>query len=450
MRFKRPISTLMLALGLVVLSACGGNGDAADAGATALEAPVSCSVADQRSWLRGYMADQYFWFDRMGKANAAAPDLTAYFKSLLYPVVDRYSYTEPTTQFVQFYKDGTYVGYGYSLAWSDTTNTSLKVRQVEPLSPVGLAGLRRGETVISIDGYGAAQIAAGTLPRVNDPGIARTFVVRNAAGEIRTFTVMSQEYPYVSVPASGVLTQEVGASKVKVGYLVYQQFVNGSAAELASAFKAFTDAGVKELVLDLRYNGGGSISVARNVASLVGGLGLAGKTFVQLRYSTRHPENNSTYLFSGSKDELPAPPLEGLSRVIIIAAEGTASASELVINGLKPHIPVVLIGATTYGKPYGFLPVDACDLTYNAVNFESVNALGEGGYNSGIAPTCEVPDDLDHQLGDPAEGRLAAALSYVKTGACPARTATLRSATNSSRLLDNAFGELPRQRMLAD
>jgi hypothetical protein len=111
---------------------------------------------------------------------------------------------------------------------------------------------------------------------------------------------------------------------------------------------------------------------------------------------------------------------------------------------------VVLIGATTYGKPYGFLPVDACDLTYNAVNFESVNALGEGGYNSGIAPTCEVPDDLDHQLGDPAEGRLAAALSYVKTGACPARIAALRSGASGSRLLDNAFGEVPRQRMLAD
>jgi hypothetical protein len=80
---------------------------------------------------------------------------------------------------------------------------------------------------------------------------------------------------------------------------------------------------------------------------------------------------------------------------------------------------VVLVGETTYGKPYGFEPFDNCGTTYNAVNFESVNSLGVGGYTSGFAPTCPVADDLDHALGDPNEGRLKAALGYISTGQCP-------------------------------
>ncbi len=449
---------LLAALLLFLLVACGGGGSgggaAPDTPDANLAAPATCAVADQRSWLRSYMADQYYWYDHLGGGNAAAVDMDGYFKSLLYPGVDRYSYTESTAEFNQFFTDGTFVGYGYSLAWADAAQTVLKVRQVEPRSPVGLAGLKRGETIVSIDGYGAAQIAAGTPGRVSTAGIARSFVVRDAAGVQRNFNANSAVYPYVSVPVSTVLTQTVAGVPVKVGYLVYQQFVNGSAGELASAFNAFAAAGVRELVLDLRYNGGGSVAVARNLASMIGGSSINGQTFMQARFNVRHPENNFSFVFTSSSLTLPAAPLEGLSRVFIIGAEGTASASELVINGLKPYKRVVLIGATTYGKPYGFQPRDACGTTYNAVNFESFNALGQGGYSNGITPDCSVADDLNHQLGDAAEGRLAAALNYIQTGVCPtsgASGAVLLGAVPAGRSrLETAFGEVPRVGMRAD
>jgi len=452
--YLRMTAALLLATALAGCGGGGGGGAETVTTSNTGSSPNSCSVDDQRSWLRNYMNDRYFWYPYIGAANPNATDMNGYFQSLLYPTVDRYSYTEPTEQFVQFYTEGTFLGYGYSVTWSDAAKTILKVRMVEPRSPVGLAGLKRGDTVISIDGYTAAQIVAGTPGRATSAGVPRTLVIRNALGATRTITVNSAEFAYVSVPASAVFTQSTGTSSVKVGYFAYQQFINSSASELATTFKSFASAGVQELIVDLRYNGGGSVSVARDLASMIGGSELAGRVFVHLRYNAKHPESNTMYPFASSVSDLPAAPLNGLNRVVFIAAEGTASASELVINGLIPHKSVVQIGATTYGKPYGFLPVDACGLTYNAVNFESVNALGMGRYDNGLAPTCEVADDLDHQLGDPAEARLSAALYFIRTGSCPAptaRAAALRSVSPTGvRVLDTAFGEVTPPRMRAD
>lgn len=440
-------------LAALLLAACGGGSGSAGS-ATQTDAPLTCAQADQRSWLNSYMADQYYWFDRLGQPNEAALDMDSYFHAMLYQTLDRYSYSESSAEYNQFFNEGVFTGYGYSLAWSDAAQTVLKVRQVEPLSPVGQAGLKRGETIVSIDGYSPAQIVAGDPGRVKTAGIPRTFVVSDADHVTRTFSVNSAVYRFVSVPVSSVLTLSVGAAPVKVAYMVYQQFVSSSAGELAAAFNAFAASGVKELIVDLRYNGGGSISVARNLASMMGGSALDGKTFVQMRYNAKHAASNSSYLFGASTATLPAAPLEGLARVIIIGSEATSSASELVINSLKPFIPVVLIGATTYGKPYGFQPVQACDITYSAVNFESFNALGQGGYNNGITPDCAVADDLDHQLGDSAEGRLAVALSYIQNGSCPVSAAPagamLRAVGAGRSRLNTAFGEVPAPRMRAD
>lgn len=457
---NRITSAIVLALGLGWLSGCGGGGGGSDSGSASSgsdaygSAPASCSIADQRSWLQSYMKDRYFWYANMGTANADAADMNGFFQSLLYPVVDRYSYSETTAQFEQFYGEGIFMGYGYSVTWSDPAKTVLKVRMVEPKSPVGLAGLKRGDTVVSIDGYTPEQIVAGTPGRATAVGQPRTLVVRNAQGTTRTLTVSSAEFPYVSVPATAVFTQSNGTSSVKVGYFVYQQFINASASELGAAFRTFAREDVKELIVDLRYNGGGSISIARDLASMIGGPDLTGRVFTQLRYNARHPEDNTVYPFVSGVSGLPAAPLSGLNRVVFITAEGTASASELVINGLIPHKNVIQIGSTTFGKPYGFLPVDACGLTYNSVNFETVNSLGMGRYDNGLAPTCEVADDLDHQLGDPTEARLAGALQYIRTGSCSAATARasiLRGAAGTqTRVVNSAFGEVTPPQMRAD
>src|SRR5205085_9218900 len=155
---------------------------------------------------------------------------------------------------------------------------------------------------------------------------------------------------------------------VNVGYLDYSQFVTYSLADLQNAISTFAQQGATELVLDLRYNGGGDVATSRDLGSLVAGARVAGQLFAALRYNDKNQARNSDYRFTAPTASIPS-----LTRVFIIASGNTASASELVINGLKPFMDVVLVGETTYGKPYGFEPFSYCGTTYNAVNFDVLN-----------------------------------------------------------------------------
>jgi carboxyl-terminal processing protease len=410
-------SALLLVTSAVVLASCGGGGGSGGSGAGSSgypNLPASCDTATQKAWLRDYMNDQYFWYDQQGAANEAAASPAAYLDSLLYKPKDRYSYAQSTAQFTQFFDEGRRTGYGDSLVWADAARTVIKVRLIEPQSPLGLSGgMQRGDTVLSIDGYTPAQIASGQLPVVDSVGVARTYVVQTGQGPPRSLTVQSADFAL-----SPVITQAVFSSgNAKVGYLMYQEFISSGAAALGTAFDYFRAQGVTELILDLRYNGGGSTLQARNLASMAGGSALDGQVFAHYRYSAKNAANNFSQEFTVSG--LPALPLNNLNRVFAITSASTASASELVINALRPFKNVITIGSTTYGKPYAFQPRDACGTTYNAVNIEIANANGFADYSAGIAPTCVMSDDLSRPLGDPAELRTAAALSYIVTGVCP-------------------------------
>ena len=423
-----------IALACALLTACGGGGSSSDSGAggpavdptpTPVASgypadPLSCDAPGQRAWLRDYVNDQYFWHDQQRTPDAAASTLPQYFASLLFAPLDRYSFTQSTAGFTQFFGAGQAVGYGYALAWADTAQTVLKVRMVEPQSPIGRAGLRRGDTIVTIDGYAPEQVVSGLPPRANVPDVARKFVVIDATGQERTFNVNSAAYPLSPVLDARVLAAPNGA---KVGYLAYQEFISSGADAVGAAFDRFAAAGITELVLDLRYNGGGSTTQARNLASLAAGSALDGKVFADFRFSVKNADKNFTQTFSAyfasKASQTDSTPLENIGRVFVITSGATASASELLINALRPFKPVITIGSTTFGKPYGFLPRDACGITYNAVNFVTANAQGFSDYSAGFAPTCVVADDLARQLGDPAEARTAAALAFIATGACP-------------------------------
>ena len=435
-----------------VLAACLLAGCGADSGNVPVSATDDrCSVAAQRSWLRDYMSDQYFWYANLGMPDESAPNIDAYFRSLLYWQTDRYSFSQPTSDFLQFLSEGTRTGYGYSLVYADASQTTLRVRFAEPFSPVGLAGLKRGDTVLTIDGYGPAQIAAGTPGSVSTEGIPRSFRVVDNTGAERSFTVNSAIYPISTVPNASVLLFSASSGPVKAGYFVYQSFIATSTGALGTVFSEFARRGVNELIVDLRYNSGGRVTVARNLASMIGGSSLDGKTFAEFRFNAKHPENNFSFPFTSNVALLPAAPLNGLNRVIVITSPSTASASELVINALKPFTNVVLIGGATFGKPYAFQPRDFCGTTYCAVNFEFVNALGEGGFINGIAPTCTVADDLDHQLGDINEARLAAAVNYIKTGTCPGDvTGRFAQSAGASPRKEAVFGDQTAEQLILD
>jgi carboxyl-terminal processing protease len=443
------------ALCLALLSGCGGGGGGGGGGSPSASgypsSPASCDTAGERAWLRDYMNDQYFWYDKQGVPKETASSTAEYLDSLLNKPIDRYSFAQSTVSANQFFVEGKRTGYGYALAFADAAQTVLKVRLVEPLSPVGIAGLQRSDTIVSIDGKTPAEIVAGALAVVSTEGVDRSFVVSNTAGVQRSFIVKSSNFTLSPVITSRVLTAANGA---KTGYLMYQEFINTGAVAMGAAFDSFRAAGVTELVLDLRYNGGGSTLEARNLASMIGGTSVAGKVFANYRFSNKNSASNFVQNFSTIG--LPGASLDTLSRVFVITSNGTASASELVINALRPFKNVVTIGATTFGKPFAFQPRSACDVSYNAVNIEIANANNFADYSAGFAATCPMSDDLTKQLGDPAELRTAAALSYITTGACPPVAqsnhagAAAKSAVNGARVLDLGLGEMSPRQMRVD
>lgn len=410
------------------LAACGGGGGSA---------PVaSCSLESQKSWLGSYMNDQYLWYAT--KPNPDPGPFTAigdYFKALLTTGVagnadlpfDRWSFSQSTSSFNQFFGDGKRMDYGLFVAGSEVVGTAnpLRVRYLEPASPAAAAGIVRGETVVSVNG-----VPASTFTQNNDfawltptrEGEQLQLVVRSAMGVDRNVTLTAAAYSLTPLADGRIVSSPAGKP---IGYVLVKDFISQVLSPLDAAFANFKANGVTEIVLDLRYNGGGLISTANALSSYVAGTPVDGQTFALLKHSDKQQALDSRFVFGAPAAAMVA------TRVFVLSGSRTCSASELVANGLAPFLQVVQIGGTTCGKPVGFTPTENCGTTYSAVNFESQNAVGTGRYWNGLTPTpgCQLPDDLDHPLGDPSEGLLAAARSYVDNGVCPVPTASARDRT---------------------
>jgi hypothetical protein len=208
-----------------------------------------------------------------------------------------------------------------------------------------------------------------------------------------------------------------------MGYVFVKDMISQVNTPLADTMASFKNQGIQELVLDLRYNGGGLVSVGSNVASYAAGnraiVNGVGQLYTRLLYNDKQSASNQDYLFAN-----PAA-WNGFSRVYVLMGERTCSASEQVLNGLRGvGVDVIAVGDTSCGKPVGFLPRDnACGTTYSVVNFEGVNALNQGRYFNGLAPTCAVTEDFTRPIGDLADPLLVAAAHHVDNGACPMASA---------------------------
>jgi carboxyl-terminal processing protease len=419
------LGSLVLASGLL-LAACGGGSAAPATQASGYPGnALACDANGERAWLRDYMNDAYFWYQTQGVPNAAAGTMAQYLDSLLAKPIDRYSYTQTTAEYLQRTVEGRSTGYGYRLVFVDQALTTLRVILVEPQSPAALAGLRRGDTIVTIDGLNGAQIGAGLLASVTTANVPRTFVVRDTLGVPRSLNAVSADYALSPVNTSTVITMTNGT---KVGYLMYQSFLGNAATTqaLGAAINSFRSAGITELILDLRYNLGGSTQQSGNLSSMILGPSAAGKVFAQYRANDKSAAANFTQMFpttlaaTPTSTGLPAAPLTTLTRVFVLAGGSTASASEMLINGLAPHMTVITVGFPTYGKPFAFLPRDSsCGTVYSAVNYEVANSAGNANFANGISPTCKAYEDLNYAFGDPLESRTAAALSYIANGGCP-------------------------------
>jgi carboxyl-terminal processing protease len=442
-------------LALAGLAGCGGGGGGGDNDDGNARRVTNCDAGSRKAQLAEYFNEWYFWTTQSPKpAPNGTHTLAAYFDALLYAggsagPADRWSYYESVESFNRFFGDGRTLGFGVAVAGLEVQgrpDQPLYVRYVDPRSPAAAAGVVRGDRVLSLNGRPVAElIAAGDFSALtaSDAGQTLRLELASASGGNRSVSLTSASYDLVPVPTQQVVST---ASGRRVGYVMVKDMVSQAVSPATEAFASLRSAGVTELVLDLRYNGGGLVSVARDIASLVGGSRSAGRTYASLLYNAqRAPENNDRYSFNDPAQGL------GLQRVYILAGERTCSASEQLANGLRPFVNVVLVGDTTCGKPVGFVPHDdRCGTVYNIVNFETVNANNEGRFFDGLQPTCAVAEDWSKPLGSIAEPLLATALRHADGGSCTAATV----ARTRQRALAAAGGpridEGERRSMIAD
>ena len=331
------------------------------------------------------------------------------------PLDEHFSYIGARETEEAFYSDSQFIGFGFAHGYD---GLGLRLLQIFPESPAAETGMQRGDRITSIEGQSVVGlIANGTFGAALGPAQAGYSIRIRYERPDGTAVDASMTKRAVTIPTVSLLNvYEVDGRKV--AYLFFRNFVTPSRHALDDAFNALRDVGATELVLDLRYNGGGLVSVAQHLASLIGGTRTDGQMFAEYFHNSRNAFRNEVTRFEAKPNALP------LQRLVVITTGSSASASELVINALRPFIPVITVGETTYGKPVGQYGITFCDKVLYPVSFTLRNALGQGDFFDGIAADCQASDDADHQLGDPQEASLAEALTVIRTGQCSAPPVT--------------------------
>ena len=404
--------------------------------AYAQQSPRNCSTASQNIFVRSALNEYYYWYQHLpanvNPVSFNSPE--AYLEAVRYrPIDNTYSYITSAAANDAFFSDSQFIGFGFR---NETSNTEIRVLQVYDDSPAMEAGLSRGDRITHVNGKAIAQMVGdGTIDNAfgaSEIGVTATIDFEKLSGERRQARMMKR---LVTIPTVSH-TRVVEVDGRRVGYLVFANFVEPSTAALNDAFASLKAANVTELVLDLRYNGGGLVEVAVHLASLIGGSRTAGQ--VMLNYVHNDiigPIRNKTTRFTSPEQAL------NLQRLFVITTGASASASELIINSLRPYMPVILIGDTTYGKPVGQYGIRFCEKILAPVSFSIKNANDEGDFFDGIPPTCEAGDDYLSQLGDSSEASFAEALNYIRSGSCSVRgEATSRVFRALTHLVPRATG----------
>ncbi len=435
---RAVMSALLGLAGIALLASCGGGGSevASVAGApgtspapapapgpspapaitspTAPPSTVSAAVIAEVSTLDAYMRNWYLWRDRM-----PAPDLTQYssaaaaLKALKVPE-DRYSYVDDALSFNQFFDEGKTIGFGIGYA---SRGDTVWIRLIQPLSPAAEAGLRRGDRIVAIDGVpSAALIAQGRLDAAFGPleaGVSASFTLERD-GQILELRPTKQSYALSSVLDARV----IDSNGRRVGYVNLYAFNSPARPAWLSAISTLIAGGAQDVVVDLRDNGGGLLSIAAEIASTLAPADAQGRLFMRSEYNNGHTSSNSSYSF------FPQTGAGRFQNVAWLTTDRTCSASEALIVGLRPYRDMPIIGSTTCGKPVGFNPEQRDGKVYNIVTFRLVNSAGATDYFDGLMPTCPAIDDFKKPLGDPGESMLASALALLGGRPCPVQVVT--------------------------
>lgn len=408
----KNLSQLICFYFIVIFSiACGGNSNESGIGQGSVSTPQSCDITSQKQFIVDVMNDTYFWYDEVPEIDIADyPTIEETLDALRAPL-DRFSYITTVESNDNFFEEGTFEGFGFRAVINDARNAYL-IGYIFDDSPSGAAGWKRTDSITAINGVPSSEIIAGEGLSSALSGLT--------VGDTATFSIAEidnsptdQVLTKALVTMNTVLVSEVvELENQNIGYIALSSFIENTTAEFTAAIDQMNTGNVSELVLDLRYNGGGRVSASKNVASSIGGTLTSGFDYSRTIHNDKYSASNSSIPFDNPANAL------SLSRVYILTTSSSCSASELVINSLSPFVEVIQIGGTTCGKPVGMYGKEFCDKLILPIEFQSTNHLDEGDYFDGLIADCIEADDLTHGFADPQEGMFASAIYHMTNGTC--------------------------------
>ena len=428
LRARSPLLTTAAACLSTLVASCGGGGDGGGS-----VVPGACSATNQKQFVLDVTRDWYLFQSDLpaaintGDYPTAQELLDALTATARAQGKDRFfSYLTTPDADSSFLLEGQYIGFGFR---TSIQTDRLLLPDVYEGSPADMGGLVRGAEITAVDsgsGYVPMATILATDPDLEQAfgpateGVQRglRFVLPGGGPSIEA--VFTKEIVTIPpVPAGGATILSLPSNPtVPVGYINLRTFISTAEASLRNAYAQFRAQGVQYFIVDFRYNGGGLVSIA----DLLGDLNALGRDptdiFESMRFNTRKASNDTVHRFDDQAQSVDP------VRIAFITTGATASASELVVNGMKPWVEVAIVGSDTYGKPVGQSAFDltACDLRMRLVTFKITNADDEGDYYDGLAPTlafaCAASDDLTRDPWDSAESSTAAALAWLGTGTC--------------------------------
>lgn len=468
---------------------------AVDPGGTTVKPPVIPEASELNTFIWGSMHDWYLWNDKISNLTntyyqpltATSPnykrnvdslnvflnkysDPSKLFSDLLYQykVVDKWSFMVNDYTIIENWIAGISKTKGYDYQFFKLNSTSDiivgVIKIVLPGSPAEKAGIKRGDIFIKIDG---TQLTTSNYQTLDAKESFTLTLAQFANNGDLVPTVTTPLMTAVQMQEDPVyLSKVITVNGSKVGYLVYNGFTSDYDLELNTVFQQFKTAGVNKLILDLRYNGGGQVQTAVYLASMIYTTNTS-KLFTQSVYnSILSPEFSSAYganfFLNNFTDKIKTTPINtlNLTDVYFIVTGETASASELLINGLKPYMNVKIFGSSTLGKYVasttlydyavdskgnlisdgkgGYVKISSHKYAMQPIISKYANSQGVSDFVNGLTPDISAKEDYGNllQFGDENETLLKAVLDYIK-GLKSQRVPSVSNLANSKLLFDS-------------
>ena len=421
----RNLIILLVATSLVACSS--------DSGIAGPTTPGACTNDGQKQYVLDALYYWYLWNDMLPAniniADYASPEELVTQVTRTYGPqrlgggpLDRFSSVGSLAADQQFFGEGKFEGFGFS--WR-VENNEMRFTRVFADSPANLVGgFSRGQTVLSIDGRTIAEILANEGISAALNGATAQFEIRNL--DLSTYTVTLTEDIVTINPIPQWRLIDMGPGVPPVGYMEFATFISTAhdgldGNDFDDVFAEFIAAGVEDVIVDLRYNGGGLVDTANLLADHLGGFANDGQIFSNTEFNAdRAAAENRIDYFANRANAI------DINRLIVVASTArTASASELVINGLDPFVNggVYIVGENTFGKPVGQVGVEFCEKILRPTSFKKSNAAGFGDYFDGLPVDCPADDDLSIPTGADNDPNIVAALSFVTGAGCPVAAA---------------------------